>query len=101
MEDDRSMLGIDEISEDFLSYARKRQPTLSELSFSDAIYKNYVVQAFMFPAVNSDIQSFNWRDLDYPALESFCRTHDNLDAHKILKMIDPAVKNQHRDVQRK
>ena len=95
------MLDKEDISDDLLSYIRKRQTTLKELSCSDSIYKNYVVQAFMFPAVNSDMHPFCWRDIDYSALDSFCRTRDNLDVHRLLKMIDPAVRNQHRDVQRK
>ena len=55
----------------------------------------------MFPAVNTDIQTFYWKDVDYSSLESFCRTRDNLDIQKLLKMIDPAVRNQHRDAQRR
>ena len=99
--DGDQMLEKEEIPDALLSYIRKRQTILKELSFSDSIYKNYVVQAFMFPAVNSDMQPFCWRDIDYSALDSFCRTRDNLDVHRLLKMIDPAVQNQHRDVQRK
>ena len=89
----------DQLSEEFVAYVHKRQKKLQTMIFSDSIHRNYVVQAFMFPAVNSSLEPFGWGEIDFSALQSFCQARDGLDVHKLMRMIQPAVSNQKRDKQ--
>ena len=46
------------ITEDFLQYIRKHRKRIERLAFTDEVRKNYLVNAFMFPAVDTCLDPF-------------------------------------------
>ena len=89
------------ITEDLLQYIRKYRKRIDELVFTDDIRKNYLVNAFMFPAVDNCLDPFGWGSIDTQALQSFCDDRLSLDAERVMRMVQPVIKRQKRDVQTK
>lgn len=88
------------ITDDFLRYCRKYGKQLQSLEFKDTIRRDFIVNSFMFPAVDSCLDPFGWGSMDMKELKRFCEAREGLDEKRILRMITPVMK-PHKDIQTK
>ena len=88
------------ITDDFLQYCRKYDKQLQSLEFKDTIRRYFVVNTFMFPAVDSCLDPFGWGSIDMKELRRFCESREDLDERRILRMVTPVMK-PHKEIQTK
>ena len=89
----------DGITEDFLQYIRNHRKRIERLVFTDEVRKNYLVNAFMFPAVDTCLDPFGWGDIDMNTLKTFCDDRLSLDFERVQRMVQPVIRRQNRDTQ--
>ena len=88
------------ITDDFLQYCRKYDKQLQSLEFKDTIRRDFVVNTFMFPAVDSCLDPFGWGSIDMKELRRFCESREDLDERRILRIVTPVMK-PHKEIQTK
>ena len=82
--------------EDCIETVKER---LTKLDFSSLASSQHIVQAFMFPAVRSSIEPFEWGEYDQKKMGEFLQHHPSVNESKIMRIIQPALKKRKRELQ--
>lgn len=67
---------------------------LKQLEFPDSFVDQNVINAFMFPAVDSSLEPFEWGEYDSKRMAWFLHNHSSVNESRLNNIIKPALKNQ-------
>lgn len=94
---------------EMLEYVRKYRKKLDLLEFEPSFGRQVglgvkcevkaVVNAFLFPAVDTSLEPFSWGSVKMDLLSEFCGRRSGVDFERIRRMVDPAIRNQERSSQ--
>lgn len=82
---------IDGVWKDFFNQFKDK---LKKLQFPEFFVDQNVINAFMFPAVDSSLEPFEWGEYDSKRMSWFLHNHSSVNESRLINIINPALKNQ-------
>ena len=72
---------------------------LEKYEFPEGFVDSNVINAYMFPAVDNSLDTFEWNEYDEEKMKVFLKNHPSVNESRLRNSIQPALKNQKKEKQ--